>query len=356
MTTTLVTGGAGFIGSNFIHYLNRKNPDHKIINLDLLTYAGNPENLADLEDSPHYTFIQGDIADQVLVHSLFQRYPISRVVHFAAESHVDRSIMSPAVFMRTNVQGTFALLEAARQAWIEGNRGLEEEPRFLQVSTDEVYGSLTHQQPAFTESSPYAPNSPYAASKAAGDMLARAYHKTYGLPVIITNSSNNYGPYQFPEKFIPLIITQALGRKPIPVYGQGDNIRDWLYVEDHCRALEMVLENGRGGQTYNIGARNEHSNLDVVYQVLQLLQDCQPGSNSLKDLITFVKDRPGHDWRYALDTTKINQEIGWQPEVDFTAGLKRTIDWYLEHRGWINRIQSGAYRDYLVRQYGRSTV
>ena len=356
MTTTLVTGGAGFIGSNFIRYLARKKPDQEIINLDLLTYAGNPENLADLEDSPHYTLIQGDIADQELVHSLFRHYPITRVVHFAAESHVDRSIMSPAVFIRTNVQGTFTLLEAARQAWIEGNPVEGEEPRFLQVSTDEVYGSLTHDQPAFTESSAYAPNSPYAASKASADMLARAYYKTFDLPVIITNSSNNYGPYQFPEKFIPLIITQALARKPIPIYGKGDNIRDWLYVEDHCRALLMVLENGRLGETYNIGAQNERSNLEVVHQVLQLLQDRQPGSYSLKDLITFVKDRPGHDWRYALDTTKIIRELGWQPEVTFTAGLERTIHWYLDHRNWINRIQSGAYRDYLLRQYGRSTI
>ena len=352
MTTILVTGGAGFIGSNFIRYFAQQRPEFNIINLDLLTYAGNPENLIDLEGSPHYTLIQGDIADQALVYSLFKRYPISRVVHFAAESHVDRSIMAPDAFVRTNVQGTFVLLESARQLWLEEKSKLEEEPRFLHISTDEVYGSLKSQEPAFTESSPYAPNSPYAASKASADLLARAYYKTYGLPVMITNCSNNYGPYQFPEKLIPLVIAQALDHKPIPIYGKGDNIRDWLYVEDHCRALLRVLEDGRPGETYNIGAQNERSNLEVVHQILQILQDQQADGYPLTDLITFVKDRPGHDWRYALDTTKLNRELGWRPEVSFTTGLERTINWYLGQRDWISRIKSGLYRDYLARQYG----
>lgn len=356
MTTMLVTGGAGFIGTNFIRYLTRMRPETQIINLDLLTYAGNPENLADLEGSGQYILVRGDVADGGLLHSLFRRYPISRVVHFAAESHVDRSITGPAAFVRTNIQGTFTLLEAARAAWLDHPPQFAGEPRFLHISTDEVYGSLGPGDPPVQESAPYAPNSPYAASKAAADFLARAYYKTYGLPVIITNCSNNYGPYQFPEKFIPLMINQALARKPIPIYGKGDNIRDWLYVEDHCGALLRVLEQGRPGETYNIGAENERSNLEVMHLVLRLLQERLPGRPPLEELITFVKDRPGHDWRYALDATKIRRELGWQPTIDFTEGLERTVDWYLAHREWIARISSGAYRDYLLRQYGQSAI
>ena len=349
MSVVLVTGGAGFIGANFVHFLRRHRPDWRILNLDLLTYAGNPENLAALQDDPQHTLIRGDVADRELVAGLFAQYPISRVVHFAAETHVDRSILDPGVFVRTNVLGTHNLLEAARQAWKEA---AFEAPRFLHISTDEVYGSLGPNDPAVTENSPYAPRSPYAASKAGADHLARAYFHTYGLPVLITNCSNNYGPYQFPEKLIPFCLCQALEGKPIPIYGRGDNIRDWLFVEDHCRAVLTVLERGAPGETYNIAGGQEKPNLELVRQMLRLLEEMRPELRDLERLITLVADRPGHDWRYALDTGKIEAQLGWRPQVSLEEGLRRTVSWYLSQGEWLDKVRSGAYRSYLQHQYG----
>jgi len=353
MSAILVTGGAGFIGANFVHYLRRQRPEWTVINLDLLTYAGNPENLAALEGDAGHILVPGDIGDRDLVASLFSRYGITRVAHFAAETHVDRSILDPGVFVRTNVLGTFTLLDAARQAW-QGLTGAE--PRFLHISTDEVYGSLGPQDPPFTEETPYAPNSPYAASKAGADFLVRSYFHTYRLPTLITNCSNNYGPYQFPEKLIPFTLSQALAGKPIPIYGTGSNIRDWIYVEDHCRALLTVLEQGRPGETYNLGGRQEKPNLELVRLLLKLLKEMRPGLGPVEELITLVTDRPGHDWRYALGIAKIVRELGWQPQVDLEEGLRRTIAWYLDHGDWLERVRSGAYRDYLRRQYGGAVV
>lgn len=351
MTTVLVTGGAGFIGTNFVYHLRRHQPDWQVLNLDLLTYAGNPDNLADLKDDPGHTFVRGDVADRELVSALFARHPIDRVVHFAAETHVDRSILDPEVFVRTNVQGTFTLLEAARRSW-QGLPGSAARPRFLHISTDEVYGSLQPGDPPFTEDSPYAPNSPYAASKAGADFLVRAYFRTYGLPALITNCSNNYGPYQFPEKLIPFTLSQALQQKPIPIYGQGTNVRDWLFVEDHCRGLLKVLEEGVPGQTYNIGGRQEWPNLELVRLLLRLLQAQRPDLGELERLITFVPDRPGHDWRYGLDPGKMEGQLGWRPQVSLVEGLKSTISWYLEHQDWLARLRSQDYQAYLKRQYG----
>lgn len=353
MSTVLVTGGAGFIGANFVHYLRRQRPEWTIINLDLLTYAGNPENLAELEGDPGHILVPGDIADRDLVASLFSRYAITRVAHFAAETHVDRSIMDPGVFVRTNVLGTYTLLEAARHAW-QGLKG--EEPRFLHISTDEVYGSLGPQDPPFTEETPYSPNSPYAASKAGADFLVRSYCRTYGFPAMITNCSNNYGPYQFPEKLIPFAISQALEGKPVPIYGAGTNIRDWIFVEDHCRAVALVLEQGRPGETYNLGGRQEKPNLELVRLLLKLLREMRPDLGNPEELITFVTDRPGHDWRYALNIDKIERELGWRPQVDLEEGLRRTLSWYLTHPEWLERVRSGVYRDYLRRQYGGAVV
>ena len=324
-------------------------PDWRILNLDLLTYAGNPENLAALQGDPKHTLIRGDVADRELVAGLFAQYPISRVVHFAAETHVDRSILDPGVFVRTNVLGTHNLLEAARQAWKET---AVEAPRFLHISTDEVYGSLGPDDPAVTETSPYAPRSPYAASKAGADHLARAYFHTYGLPVLITNCSNNYGPYQFPEKLIPFCLCQALEGKPIPIYGRGDNIRDWLFVEDHCRAVLTVLERGAPGETYNIAGGQEKPNLELVRLLLRLLEEIKPELRDLERLITLVADRPGHDWRYALDTGKIEAQLGWRPQVSLEEGLRRTVSWYLSRGEWLDKVRSGAYRSYLRHQYG----
>lgn len=354
MTCVLVTGGAGFIGTNFVYFLRRHRPDWQVINLDLLTYAGNPENLAPLADDPRHTFIQGDVADRELVADLFARYPITRVVHFAAESHVDRSILDPGVFVHTNVVGTFTLLEAARRAWLDlpGKAA----PRFLHISTDEVYGSLGPQDSPCTEQSPYAPNSPYAASKAGADFLVRSYVHTYRLPALITNCSNNFGPYQFPEKLIPFAFCQALEGKPIPIYGAGTNIRDWLFVEDHCRALLLVLEQGQVGETYNIGGRQELPNLELVRLFLRLLEEMRSDLTDLEKQITFVPDRPGHDWRYALNTDKIETQLGWRPQVSLEDGLKRTISWYLSHGEWLARVRSQAYRDYLRQQYGAAVT
>jgi len=344
----LVTGGAGFIGSNFIRYWLAGHPGDRVVNLDLLTYAGNLENLSDIENSPDYRFVQGDIGDQSLVESLLSEERLDTVVNFAAESHVDRSILGPDAFIATNIVGTFALLEAARAVW--GDR--PQHQRFLHVSTDEVYGSLGPDEPAFDERHPYAPNSPYSASKAASDHLVRAYHHTYGLPVLTTNCSNNYGPYQFPEKLIPLTILNALEGKPIPVYGDGNNIRDWLYVEDHCSGIEAVLQAGTPGEAFNIGGINEWRNIDIVQLICDRLDALQPGSRPYRELVTFVKDRPGHDRRYAIDATRMRERFGWTPRHDFESGITATINWYLDHRDWCERVRSGAYREYYERQYG----
>ncbi len=354
MIKVLVTGGAGFIGANFVHFLRRHRPDWQIINLDLLTYAGNPENLSDLNNDPRHILVKGDVADGELVTELFGRHGITRVVHFAAETHVDRSILDPAVFVRTNVLGTLILLEAARQAWQD--LPPEAAPRFLHISTDEVYGSLGSKDPPVSEDAPYAPSSPYAASKAGADFLVRSYFRTYQLPVLITNCSNNYGPYQFPEKLIPFSIRQALEQKPIPIYGQGGNVRDWLFVEDHCRALLTVLEQGQLGETYNIGGMQEKTNLELVRLLLNLLQEMRPDLGDLNRLITFVQDRPGHDWRYALNCKKIDAALGWRPLVNLEEGLGRTISWYLSHQEWLNRVCSGAYRQFLQQQYGAGMI
>jgi len=344
----LVTGGAGFIGSNFIRYWLARHPDDRVVNLDLLTYAGNLENLADIEASPGYRFVQGDIGDPALVGSLLSDERIDTVVNFAAESHVDRSILGPDAFIATNIAGTFTLLEAAKAVWGEGARG----QRFLHVSTDEVYGSLAPDEPAFDERHRYAPNSPYSASKAASDHLVRAWHRTYGLPVLTTNCSNNYGPYQFPEKLIPLTILNALEGKAIPVYGDGRNVRDWLYVEDHCSGIEAVLDGGEPGEVFNIGGINEWRNIDIVQLICDRLDELQPGKAPYREQIAFVRDRPGHDRRYAIDATRMRERLGWRPAHDFEAGITATIRWYLEHRAWCDRVRSGAYRSYYQRQYG----
>ena len=348
MRRLLVTGGAGFIGSNFIRYWIERHPHDRVVNLDLLTYAGNLENLAGIEGAPGYRFVRGDITDRVFVKQLMQDEQIDTVINFAAESHVDRSILGPDSFISTNITGTFSLLEAIRALWGKG----EATRRFLHVSTDEVYGSLTADEAAFDEQHAYAPNSPYSASKASSDHLVRAYHRTYGLPVLTTNCSNNYGPYQFPEKLIPLTLLNALEGKPIPVYGDGKNIRDWLYVKDHCSGIEAVLQGGRVGEVYNIGGINEWTNIDIVCLICERLDALQPGAGSYKKQITFVTDRPGHDRRYAIDASRMQNELGWTPQHDFQSGIERTIQWYLGHRDWCDRVRSGAYRDYYLQQYG----
>ncbi|XID91093.1 dTDP-glucose 4,6-dehydratase [Paenibacillaceae bacterium WGS1546] len=322
----LVTGGAGFIGSNFLHYMRKERADYEFVNVDLLTYAGNRDNLDGMSEPAKYRFVRADITDRQAMEKLFES-GFDAVVNFAAESHVDRSIEDPGVFVRTNVTGTHVLLELARKY---------EVPRFLQISTDEVYGTLGDEG-LFSETTPLAPNSPYSASKAGADLLVRAYHETYGMHVNITRCSNNYGPYQFPEKLIPLMITRALRDRPLPVYGDGLNVRDWLYVEDHCRAIDLVLRKGRKGEIYNVGGNNERTNLQVVNTILQRLG--KPDS-----LIQYVEDRPGHDRRYAIDATKIRQELGWQPSYDYESGIDRTIEWYLKNEAWLERIASGAYR------------
>ena len=344
MKTFFVTGGAGFIGGNFILNL-MKTEQAKVVNYDKLTYAGNLDTLARIEGNPHYTFEQGDICDRARLKKLFERHAIDVVVHFAAESHVDRSIETPGDFIQTNVVGTYELLEIARWHWQELNKTQQDNFRFLHVSTDEVYGSLG-ETGLFTEETAYAPNSPYAASKASSDHLVRAYHKTFNLPVLTTNCSNNYGPYQFPEKLLPLMITKALSGKPLPIYGDGKQIRDWLYVEDHCRAILEVLENGTVGQVYNIGGHNEKTNLEVVQTLCRILDEMVPGSphRPHESLISFVEDRPGHDRRYAIDAGKIKKELGWVPRESFETGLQKTVSWYLDNKTWTERVQSGAYR------------
>lgn len=348
MKTLLITGGAGFIGSNFVHHWVRNHPDDRVINLDALTYAGNLENLKGIDESAGYRFVHGDVCDAKFIRKLFADEKIDHVVHFAAESHVDRSITGPEAFITTNIHGTFNLLETARKAWGDCTTGC----RFLHVSTDEVYGSLTAEAPAFTETTPFAPNSPYAASKASSDHLVRAYFHTYGMPVLTTNCSNNYGPYQFPEKLIPLVIMNSLEDKPLPVYGDGLNIRDWLHVDDHCRGIDRVLHDGRPGETYNIGGCNEWTNIDIVRLVCATLDELRPGKNPKSELITFVKDRPGHDQRYAINADKIMSELNWEPEYTFETGIRQTVEWYLDNEQWWSRIRDGSYLEYYQQQYG----
>jgi dTDP-glucose 4,6-dehydratase len=351
--TILVTGGAGFIGSNFI--LQRmKGDDVAVVNLDKLTYAGNLRNLEGIANHRRYEFVHGDICDRALVRSLLEKHQPAFIVHFAAESHVDRSIRGPDDFIRTNIDGTFALLEETRAWWA----GLPEEKRarfrFLHVSTDEVYGSLGANDPPFSETTPYAPNSPYAASKAASDHLVRAYHHTYGLPTLTTNCSNNYGRFQFPEKLIPLMILNARDDKPLPVYGDGKNVRDWLYVDDHCAAISAVLERGRPGETYNIGGQNEMLNIEIVETICDLVDEMAPrATGSRRDLITFVKDRPGHDRRYAMDARKIERELGWKPAETFATGIRKTVRWYLENENWVREVTSGSYRQWIEAHYSK---
>lgn len=346
----LVTGGAGFIGSNFVHYWCDRYPEDRIVVLDALTYAGNKQNLASLLSNDNFSFVRGDIGDRALVDNLLESENIDTIAHFAAESHVDRSILGPGAFVQTNLVGTFTLLEAFRQHFptLEG-RGI-----FLHVSTDEVYGSLGPGDPPFTETTPYAPNSPYSASKAGSDHLVRAYHHTYGLPNIITNCSNNYGAYQFPEKLIPLMCINALIGKELPVYGDGQNVRDWLYVEDHCRALDVVIHRGKPGETYNIGGNNEVKNISLVEMLCQILDELAPELpvRPCSKLITFVKDRPGHDRRYAIDATKIKTELSWTPSVTIEEGLRRTVAWYLSDRDWWEPLLSEKYQAYYRQVYG----
>jgi len=352
--TILVTGGAGFIGSNFVleWFKDVSVAGESVVNLDALTYAGNLENLASLEGNSKHQFVKGDITDAELVRRLIAEHKPRAIVHFAAESHVDRSIHGPGAFVKTNVEGTFVLLEAARAYWQGLGTAEKSAFRFHHVSTDEVYGSLKPTDPAFAETNPYEPNSPYSASKAASDHLVRAWHHTYGLPVVTTNCSNNYGPYHFPEKLIPLMIVNALAGKPLPVYGDGQQIRDWLYVTDHCSAIRAVLAGGRLGETYNIGGWNEKANIDIVRTICALLDELRPDpAGSYARLITYVKDRPGHDRRYAIDARKIERELGWRPAETFETGIRKTVEWYLTNADWVARVQSGAYRDWVARNY-----
>ena len=349
MNRILVTGGAGFIGSNFIHYILQRYDDIQVVNLDALTYAGNLENLSGVADDPRYRFRRGDIRDGALVNALFDEFRFDTVVHFAAESHVDRSITEPELFLTTNVVGTQTLLEAAKRHWKTApedkySRDYLPGVRYLQVSTDEVYGALG-KEGMFTETTPLSPNSPYSASKAGADFMVRAYHETFGLPVSITRCSNNYGPYQFPEKLIPLMIHNCQLGRPLPVYGDGMQIRDWLYVEDHCSAIATVLEKGVPGEVYNIGGNNEKANIEIVKLIIRTL-------GKSEDLITHVKDRPGHDRRYAIDNSKITRELGWAPAYTFETGMKKTVAWYLEHGDWMEHVTSGAYQSYYEKMYG----
>ncbi|HEY1963581.1 MAG TPA: dTDP-glucose 4,6-dehydratase [Acidobacteriaceae bacterium] len=350
----LVTGGAGFIGANFV--LARIAAGDQVVNLDKLTYAGNLQSLAPIEKASGYTFVHGDIADGELVSRLLSEYRPDAVVHFAAESHVDRSILGPEAFVMTNVVGTFRLLDAALEHWRSLSGAARDRFRFLHISTDEVYGSLAPADPAFHESTSYSPNSPYSASKAGSDHLVRAYHHTYGLPTLTTNCSNNYGPLQFPEKLIPLMMLNALNGKPLPVYGDGLNVRDWLYVGDHCSAIATVLAKGRPGETYNVGGMNEMANIAVVQAICDILDELRPdelrpAATSRRSLITYVKDRPGHDRRYAIDCRKLTTELGWKPQESFASGIRKTIAWYLENMAWVESITSGAYREWMDRNY-----
>ena len=345
--TILITGGAGFIGSHLVRLMVNKYPDYRIINLDKLTYAGNLENLKDIENKENYTFVKADITDAEAMQKLFQDYQFDGVIHLAAESHVDRSISNPMSFIETNIVGTVVLLNAARNIWKDNWEG----KRFYQVSTDEVYGTLG-ETGLFTEETAYDPRSPYSASKASSDHLVRAYYHTYGLPIVISNCSNNYGPYQFPEKLLPLMINNIRHNKTLPVYGDGKYTRDWLWVEDHAKAIDMVFHEGKNGETYNIGGNNEWKNIDLVHQLCDVMDELlgrEQGAS--RQLITFVKDRPGHDRRYAIDATKIKNELGWEPEIQAEEGLIRTAKWYLEHTGWLENVTSGAYQQYYKEQY-----
>lgn len=360
--TILVTGGAGFIGGNFVLDWIKAGLG-TVITLDKLTYAGNLENLKDIEGNPNHIFVHGDIGDRALLAKLLAEHKPRAIINFAAESHVDRSIHGPEDFIQTNVVGTFHLLEEARAYWnalVAANPTEKENPqfRFLHVSTDEVYGTLGPADPAFTETTPYAPNSPYSASKAASDHLVRAYHHTYGLPVLTTNCSNNYGPYHFPEKLIPLCLLNALAGKPLPIYGDGQQIRDWLFVKDHCSAIRRVLEAGKLGETYNVGGWNEKANLDVVQTLCSILDELKPKADgtSYKEQLTFVKDRPGHDRRYAIDATKLERELGWKPAETFDTGIRKTVEWYLQNQAWVNNVTSGEYRNWVSKQYNGSAA
>ena len=349
--TYLVTGGAGFIGSCFV--LQRVKEGDSVINLDKLTYSGNLENLDAIKDAPNHVFIRGDIGDEQLVKDLLEKYQPDAVINFAAESHVDRSILDPDVFVKTNVLGTEVLLRVVKDWWKNLDEEKKNKFRFHHISTDEVFGTLSMDDPAFTEETPFAPNSPYSASKASSDHFVRAYHETYGLPTVITNCSNNYGPRQFPEKLIPLMTLNALAGKPLPIYGTGENIRDWLHVEDHCDAIYEVLTKGRVGQTYNIGGRAERNNLFIVNKICEILDEIKPRSDgkSYKEQITFVKDRLGHDLRYAINSSKIEKELGWKPKHNFEDGLNETIQWYLNNEDWVKNIQSGEYQKWIEKNY-----
>ncbi|MEL0031221.1 MAG: dTDP-glucose 4,6-dehydratase [Betaproteobacteria bacterium] len=350
--TILVTGGAGFIGANFVR-TSLDVSDETIVNLDKLTYAGNLESLQSVSQNDRHIFEKGDITDVALIDSLLRKYKPRAIVNFAAESHVDRSILGPEAFIETNIVGTFRLLEASRRYWTEMEAGKQATFRYLQVSTDEVYGSLSPNDAAFSEANKYEPNSPYSASKASSDHLVRSYQHTYGLPTLTTNCSNNYGPFQFPEKLIPLIIHNALDEKPLPIYGDGQQIRDWLYVEDHCDAIRSVLANGRVGETYNVGGESEMTNLDVVSIVCEILDRLRPrDKGKYFDLVTYVTDRPGHDRRYAVDISKIKSELGWTPAESFETGIEKTVRWYLDHQTWIEHIKSGEYLSWVEKQYG----
>ncbi|PTQ77935.1 dTDP-glucose 4,6-dehydratase [Nitrosomonas oligotropha] len=345
----LVTGGAGFIGSNFVlDWLAQS--DEQVINLDKLTYAGNLQNLAPLSQDSRHIFVKGDIGDTELVSQVLTQYQPRAILNLAAESHVDRSILGPEDFIQTNILGTFRLLEATHAYWRKLESAAKQSFRFLHVSTDEVYGSLRKNEPAFTETHRYEPNSPYSASKAASDHLVRAYHHTYGLPILTTNCSNNYGPFQFPEKLIPLMIVNALAGKSLPVYGDGQQVRDWLYVADHCSAIRRVLEHGTPGETYNIGGWNEKPNIEIVQTICSLLEESYPSTN-FHNLITYVQDRPGHDRRYAIDATKIERELDWRPVETFATGIRKTIQWYLNNRQWVNDVQTGAYQEWIKMHY-----
>lgn len=347
MKNILITGGAGFIGSHLVRLMVNKYPEYHIYNLDKLTYAGNLENLKDIENAPNYTFIKGDIVDTNFIHRLFSEFIFDGVIHLAAESHVDRSIHSPLDFILTNIVGTANLLNAARSTWKDSF----ENKRFYHISTDEVYGSLG-EIGAFTESTPYAPHSPYSASKAGSDHLVRAYHDTYGLNTVISNCSNNYGPFQFPEKLIPLFINNILHNKPLPVYGKGINVRDWLYVEDHAKAIDLIFHNGKSGETYNIGGNNEWKNIDLIQKLIEITDELlhRPIGSS-HSLITFVTDRAGHDLRYAIDASKIRQELGWKPSIQFDEGFRQTVQWYLENENWLKNVTSGNYQKYYEEMY-----